>query len=70
MARCEDCGHAVQLPRYVDGPTLNGDAGEWWCMDCTGESPRERIEIADEFKEENLHSMFGAFVVVSAGQNS
>ncbi len=42
------------LPRWAHIELLNDPRAEWYCLDCSGESPRERIEWANDMREANL----------------
>lgn len=50
---CQECRRRIMLPRWAE------DGIPWTCMDCSGESPRELIEWANddaEAKAEQQHA--------------
>lgn len=47
------------IPRWASIELLNDPDAEWYCMDCSGETPDDRIAWAKSFLEEDLGNQDG-----------
>lgn len=47
------------LPRWASTELLNDPGAEWYCLDCSGETPRERMEWAEDAIDETLENQDG-----------
>lgn len=48
--RCDVCNRRIMLPRWA-GIAMHNIGVGWTCMGCTGESPRELIEWAEDQRQ-------------------